>query len=137
CDWSSDVCSSDLGAPVKKIQPGIVGSGHPSHATAMKDGIALFRPSFRSWLTRVRLRVPAPLERSGFRIERIEEAANVSDVARDTGDNVIANHERSHRREVSELRIGELYIPTHCSILGVQTDHVRVGSGEVKPILVH
>src|SRR4029077_11061653 len=34
------------GAPVEKIQIGIVGASHPSHAAAVGDGVGIFGPSF-------------------------------------------------------------------------------------------
>ncbi len=33
------------GAPVKQIESGVVGSGHPGHAAAVKNRVAVFGPS--------------------------------------------------------------------------------------------
>src|SRR5262249_3060796 len=57
------------GAPIKKIEVGIVSSGHPGHAAAVEDGVAVSWPSLRARLAGIGLGVPAPLDGSGFGIE--------------------------------------------------------------------
>jgi hypothetical protein len=103
----------------------------------VEESVGVFGPGFGAGQARVWFCVPAPLDFSRFRIERLEEAANVGDVAGDSDDHVIANDERSHGRKVAELRVGKLDDPTNGAILGVETDDVRVGGGEIEPVLVH
>src|SRR5690349_12593726 len=125
------------GAPIEEIELGVVGSRHPSHAAAVEESVGIFRPSFGAGLAGIGFGVPAPLDGSGFRIERFEITANIGNVTRDTGNDVITDHQRSHGGEIAELGIGELDVPPDRAALGVEADHVGVRRGEVEPILVH
>src|SRR5256884_3388363 len=44
---------------------------------------------------------------------------------------------RSHRGEVAELGVGEFDDPTNRAVPGIEANQVRVGSGEVEPVLIH
>ncbi len=50
---------------------------------------------------------------------------------------MIAHDERRHGREITELDVGQLDVPTHLAVFGAETDQVGIGRGEVKPIFVH
>ena len=90
----------------------------------MEEGVGISGPRFRTWLARIRLSVPAPLDLSGLRIERFEETSNIRDVAGDSDDHMIADDERGHGRKVAEFGIGKLDDPANGAILGVETNHV-------------
>src|SRR5260370_22063815 len=95
-------------APIEKIELRVVGSGHPSHAAAVEESVAVLGPGFGAWLTGIRLGVPAPLDRSGLWIERLEVTANVGYVSGNAGDDVIAGPQRSHGGKVAELGSGKV-----------------------------
>ena len=94
-------------------------------------------PETGTGLAGIGLGVPAPLDGSGFWVQRLEVAANVCNITRDARDEVIANNQRSHGGEVAELGVGEFDVPTNGSVFGIEANHVGVRGGEVEPILVH
>src|SRR5882724_3402312 len=70
-------CEDGIGissAPVEKIQIGIVGAGHPSHAAAVSYGVGIFRPSFGAGFAGFWRGEPLPLFRASFWIDGDEEA---------------------------------------------------------------
>ena len=81
--------------------------------------------------------VPPPLRLAGFGIDRLEEAGEIVEVARDADDHVIAHDQRRHGGPVAALRIGHHDVPAHRAVLRVEADQVRVGRHEVEPVAIH
>ena len=133
-------CEHGIGiarAPIQQVELRVIRSGHPRHAASVEDGVGVVGPRFRARLAGVRIGVPAPLDRSGLRIQGLKETPNIRNIPGHADDHVIAYNQRRHCREVTELWIGELDDPANAAILGIETDQMRVGRSKVEPILVH
>ena len=124
-------------APIKKMKLRIVSARHPGHPSTVRDRVAALRPRFRSRLSRLRLRIPAPLNRARFRIPRLQESRNVGHISRDAHHHVIANHQRRHRREVSQRDVGQLHLPSLLAVLRVQADKKSIRRFEIEPVAPH
>src|SRR6266700_3250651 len=130
--------SSGAGTPIRTPANRALKRG-PTTPTpsSVEDGVGVVGPRFRARLAGVRIGVPAPLDRSGLRIQGLKETPNIRNIAGHADDHVIAYNQRRHCREVTELWIGELDDPANAAILGIETDQMRVGRSKVEPILVH
>ena len=105
--------------------------------TAAVPGGVEILPGVEPRIARIhRHRIELPLQRTVHRIERLQEAGTVEVVAR-ADQHVIADHERSHGREVLLLEARDLLVPALLAGLRFQTDEVVVRRLHVEPVAVH
>src|SRR6185312_2605943 len=84
----------------------------------------------------LRLRIPAPLQFTGFRIARFEEPGIVHRIATDANQHVVADNNGSRARIIFELQVSDFLVPALSPVLNVQRNQMIIRSLKEQPVAV-
>ena len=97
----------------------------------------MLRRCWVSCLAGRRRAVKNPLGRAGVRVDRFQLTRQVIEIAGEADQHVIPHDERSIRRPVAFVGIGNHDVPFDLPVFGVQRDQVTVRGGQIYGVLVN
>ncbi len=125
------------GAPVERVELGIVGAGHPRPAAAAREHVGGCGPGLAAALTGIGDRRETPDALARRRIVGVEEPSRRILAAGNADDHLAVDHERRERRGVADLVVGEHGVPEDAAGRAIEREQVRVERDHEQPMIEH